>query len=229
MSSNNLVIGDIISSAWEGIKKNLWIFVGVTFAFYLVILSIFSFAGGMSAITALTANNIGSNPGAIFGLMFGGSMLLTMLLILIVSYIFYIGYYSMALIVADGGKPTLSVFTFSGSKIVNMIVAGLIVGIVVYIGTLLCIIPGLYLAARLFLFGFFIIDEDCNFIDAMKKSWEATKGEVLNIVLIILVLYLINILGAICCGVGMFVTTPMTVIALAILYRKLTNNYASVV
>jgi len=69
----------------------------------------------------------------------------------------------------------------------RLLVAGIIVGSAILLGFTLFVIPGIYLAMRLFFFKFYIIDKDAGVIECMRKSFRATRGlewEILGIVIV---------------------------------------------
>ncbi len=222
MSTIDLSIGDIVSQSWEAIKKNIWIFAGTILGFTLVIFLIFVLFGGIGVISMGNVSSPEDISGILAGI-FGFSFLLMLLLVFVLSCVFMAGYYNMALMAADGQEATFSAFSVSFKKILNLLLGAILYAIIVWIGFILCVIPGIIVGARLITFYFFIIDKDYNAIDALSKSWEATKGNTLNLILLYIVFYLINMLGALCCGIGIFVTAPMQVIGLALVYRKLTG------
>lgn len=48
-------------------------------------------------------------------------------------------------------------------------------GIIVFVGTLLLIVPGIYFAARLYLYEYYVVDQKLNAKEALQASWRATK------------------------------------------------------
>jgi len=80
-----------------------------------------------------------------------------------------------------------------------------------------------YLALRFQFYSYYIVDRNTSFIDSFKLSWRATDKNVINIFLFELLLVGINILGAIALVVGLLVTIPVSVIAVTLLYRKLSS------
>ena len=113
-------------------------------------------------------------------------------------------------------------YTFSINQLLKVVLGSIIYLIVVSVGTCLCIIPGIYLACRLALYKYIILDdENVSTIDALKKSWAMTDGNVLNIILLIVLLVLIQLLGYICCCVGVLITTTIIYFAIPICYKKL--------
>jgi membrane-anchored glycerophosphoryl diester phosphodiesterase (GDPDase) len=85
---------------------------------------------------------------------------------------------------------------------INGIIAGIVFGIIVFIGLILLIIPGIYLAVALYFFLIFIALEDESFIDALQSSWELTKGRRLSVFLFFIGIVLVQILFSIVGGVA---------------------------
>jgi hypothetical protein len=99
-------------------------------------------------------------------------------------------------------------------------IAALIIGAFVFAGTMLCIIPGLVVAA-IFKFSYlFIIDKKMDFWPAMMASHEVTKNDYFGFTIFLLAMAGINILGALCCIVGLLVTIPMSVAAITVAYQE---------
>lgn len=110
------------------------------------------------------------------------------------------------------------------SLVFNFAVAQLIAGVMVVIGLCLLVVPGFIIAIKLQFFPYFIAEEGCGPIEALQKSWELTKGSKFQIFLFDLVVYLMNLLGVICFGVGLFVTAVISIPAAAFVFRKLANR-----
>ena len=103
----------------------------------------------------------------------------------------------------------------------SVLVAGLLTGLVTYIGFILCIIPGVIASLGLAMTQPVIIDQNLAPVDAMKRSWEVMKPHLGSLFVLNLMLGLVNILGALLCGLGLFVTVPMSIVSIALVYRDL--------
>ncbi len=97
-------------------------------------------------------------------------------------------------------------------------------GLIVFGGTILLIIPGIIWAIKFQFFGYFIIDKGLGPIEALKRSSLITRGVKWELVLLSSLLGLINSLGALCLGIGLFATIPTTMVAMAFVYRKLLTH-----
>ena len=94
-------------------------------------------------------------------------------------------------------------------------------GLIVLGGFLLLVIPGIIWLIQFQFFGHFIVDKKLGPIAALKMSSEITKGTKGDLFLFVLLLGLINLLGALCLLVGLFATIPTAMVAFTFVYRKL--------
>ena len=88
-------------------------------------------------------------------------------------------------------------------------------------GTILLIIPGIIWAIKFQFFDYFIIDKGLGPIEALKESSAITRGAKWDLFFFNLLLGFINFLGALCLLIGLFVTVPTAMLAMAFVYRKL--------
>jgi uncharacterized membrane protein len=117
---------------------------------------------------------------------------------------------------------------FSGNKFFHYLLANIVVGLFVIAGIILLVLPGVIVAMATCFASYIIIDMDKNvpfvgrsFWTAIKKSYEMTKGMKWKLFGFFLVLFGLNILGAVALIVGLMVTIPVSMIALAAIYNKL--------
>lgn len=126
-----------------------------------------------------------------------------------------------------GGKPELSQLFSGGDALLWMFLANLIIGFGVALGLVLLIVPGVILALGWSLAGLYIADARMNPIDAMSASWNATSGSKLNLFVLFIVLGLICLAGALLCGLGLLVALPVSGLALAWVYVRLSGRTSS--
>lgn len=86
-----------------------------------------------------------------------------------------------------------------GRATLSMIVGGIIVGLSVTIGLMLFIFPGLFLAVCFLFFIFAVSVEDKGVIDALKRSWDLSRGNRLKLAVIVI---LSGVIGAVIGVVG---------------------------
>jgi len=95
--------------------------------------------------------------------------------------------------------------------------------IIVLIGLIALIVPGVYMGIRLCLFPYYVIDGH-GVIDSLKSSWHATRGQVEHMILIWLLLLLIAMVAGIVpflLQVALLLLLyPLGVLAFALMYQK---------
>jgi uncharacterized membrane protein len=91
----------------------------------------------------------------------------------------------------------------------------------VVIGFILLIVPGIIIAIGWSFAPYLVIEQGAGPIDALKRSWELTRGNRWKLFLLGLALIGINILGVCALLVGLLVTLPVTTLAGVHAYRTL--------
>src|ERR1017187_2788024 len=104
---------------------------------------------------------------------------------------------------------------------VPTLVASLLIGLFVLCGTILCIIPGLVVAAMYKFTYLFIVDKRMDFWPAMQASHAVVKRDYVGFTLFLILMALVNILGALCCIVGLLVSIPVTFAAITVAYKEI--------
>ncbi len=70
-------------------------------------------------------------------------------------------------------------------------------------------------------FPYFIISKEMGAIEALKKSYEITEGQSLNLVLFFITLIMINLVGLIPLGLGLVFTIPFSLVATGVMFTAL--------
>jgi len=104
---------------------------------------------------------------------------------------------------------------------VPTLVATLLIAVFTTLGTLACIIPGLVIAAMYKFTYLFIVDRRMDFWPAMQASHNVVRNDYFGFTMFLLLLALVNILGALCCIVGILVTIPVSMAAITVAYQEL--------
>ena len=106
-------------------------------------------------------------------------------------------------------------FHFFGSTLA----ANVVITILVFLGVLLFIIPGLILAAMYNFTFLFIIDKKYDYKQAMRASAAVVKQDYFGYTIFLIALGLLNLAGVLCLFVGLLVTVPVSMAAITIAYR----------
>ena len=127
---------------------------------------------------------------------------------------------SGALRVADGEQPTVSMFLVP-RNLGRVVVTALLVGIIVTVGSVLCIVPGLIAAFFLQFAIIACIDRNSSATEAIRTSFDVAKTRTGDSLLTFLCLYVINMLGAAVCFLGVVISAPLGQLFFAHCYRQL--------
>ncbi len=143
-----------------------------------------------------------------------------------IQWFLEIGLIKISLAFVDGKTPAIPEL-FSGKEVYWKYVGGTILyGLIVFGGILLLIVPGIIWSIQFFFYSYLIVEKGMKPIDALKASSAMTKGHKWELFLFGLITLGVNLLGALCLLVGLFATVPTTLVALATIYRKLSNQNA---
>lgn len=212
-----LDIGNCISRAWDLVKQNFFPVVGVSFlvmAISLVINQVIGMASGPAFKNMVLQHRV--SPVGI-SVIIGTSVLGSPIYTLLMGGLFK---YYLKLIRAEG--PTLA-DAFAGFSPLagQLVLLGLVNGLLTSIGYVLCIIPGIYLTISWMFALPLVIDRNLPFWDAMELSRRVVSKHWFITFAFVLVMGLLAACGVIACCVGLFVTTPIASIALLYAYEDI--------
>lgn len=116
------------------------------------------------------------------------------------------------------------IFKESWNVLWRYALAAILTLIIVGIGLILLIVPGIIAQIMLCLTVFLVLEKGMKPIDALKESRRMTKGKRWDLFLFLLVLILVNIVGAIPMGLGLLVTLPISLLAFAHVYKAIDKS-----
>jgi hypothetical protein len=102
--------------------------------------------------------------------------------------------------------------------VVNALVAGFVVNVLIALGFVLLVVPGIYIAVALYFVQFEVIVEEKNAVDAIRDGWALTAGDRLGVFLLLIVVLAIGLASAVpafvldLAGVSALVSTGITVV-----------------
>jgi uncharacterized membrane protein len=196
----------------------------------IYILFFFAFTSILSATGETTYN---SDTGVYEYNTGGGGFLLLLfsaavyaLLITVLAAVMQAGISRGVLTILDG-RPLATGVMFGMANVGTVIVAGLLVGLGVGIGTLLCFIPGLIVAFFSQFYVWFIVDQQMGAFDAIKASFAFVNRNLGTVFIFYLASLAAVFVGALACGIGLLVAVPVVYIAQGYTYRKLQGGYVA--
>jgi uncharacterized membrane protein len=105
--------------------------------------------------------------------------------------------------------------------VLDYIVVKFLFGVIVTVGIILLIIPGMIWGVQFYLASYLVIDKGLSPVPALKASSAITYGAKWDLGVFASVVAAVNLLGLICAGVGLIITLPITMLASVYVYRKL--------
>lgn len=128
--------------------------------------------------------------------------------------------------IANGQQVTVGSF-FRPRNIGNVIIAGLIVGVITTIGFFLCIVPGVIASIMLMFTTIAVLDRNLSPIDGIKSSFETSKNNIGPVLLTWLTVVAVFFVGALLCGVGLLVAVPVAALIVVYTYRSLNGGFVA--
>jgi uncharacterized membrane protein len=210
-------VGDVFTLAWERFKPN-WVVLVFTAVVGFVLY--FAVSIPIRIVGTLLLSGMRGDP-MIQSFAVG---LLTLPLTLAVLSFLYGGWIRIWLQVARGQTPDFGTLFSGGDRLIPMWLALLIQSVLVYAGTALLIVPGVIVYLGLMLAPFFVVDAKMGPIDALKASWNATTGHKGSLFLFVLAVIGLFIAGSVPCGLGLALTVPLSALAAAIIFTRITGR-----
>ncbi|HVY55835.1 MAG TPA: hypothetical protein VHC46_08780 [Thermodesulfobacteriota bacterium] len=121
-------------------------------------------------------------------------------------------------------RPLIDVISFTPRLFLKFAAGYILFSLLVAAGLLLLIAPGVYFMIRYQYVLYFIADRDADIWEAFKKSSTITGGIKWELLVFLILLCLINVAGFMCFVVGLLVSIPVTMLAAASVYRKLSGT-----
>jgi uncharacterized membrane protein len=214
-------VGTAFGWGWRKFRENLGPFMLVA----LVIVAVMLVLGTIRvAVVAGTDAAIDPATGQVENAgLFGTSLFFGLLLALVqfvVSVVVSAGIIKGALDITQG-RPLEVGTMFRGFSLGQLVIAAILTSLLTFVGLIACIVGAFVVAFFLSFTTYFIVDEGQSATSAMRASFDFTKANAGDLLLLFLAIIGANILGACLCGVGLLVSVPVTILAQAYAYRAL--------
>jgi uncharacterized membrane protein len=213
--------GDTVSSAFtwaiQRFQQHLVVWISLAAAVF-VLYAIQAIVGRvLSSNTPSTTTGLFANIGVslVLAVVFGA-----------LAWLASVGVYRAALRRTQGVTPSFDMLT-TGENLGPYIVVALVYGIAVFVGLVLCFLPGIVV---IFLFMFaplFALDKGQGVGEAFGNSYRLVTGNIGAVVLAALVNIVASFLGGILFGLLSLVTLPFSALFTAYVYRTLQNEEVS--
>jgi hypothetical protein len=216
----DLDIGGCVSRGWELVKKNFWPVVGINTLVIIVLIVINQLFGlftrpamnGMMALHQISAGAI-------------AVLFLVSVISAPIYSVFSAGLFKYYLNLIRGENAGVGeAFSGFGPSIGQLLLLGLVQFILVMVGYVFCVIPGIYLAIAWYFAVPLVIDKRLGFWEAMEVSRKQVGKHWFLVFAFLLVCGLVAAAGIIGCFIGIFVTMPISFAALMYAYETIFNG-----
>lgn len=199
-------LGDVISEAWnktKGFKRICILALILTIVAQIVVM----------LVTGIIFNSI-------LDLGIAGALIQQLILMLVILPI-NLGVFVLSLRRSvDAPLNVMSIFSHF-DKTIKIFLTMLLMWIILTIGFLLFILPGIYLSIAYLMAMPLVIEKDLGIWEAMETSRKAVTKRWFTMLLFGIVMSIIMFISMIPLGIGLIWTMPMGMIAYAIIYRNM--------
>lgn len=101
----------------------------------------------------------------------------------------------------------------------NAVIAKIVVGVIVGLGIVMLVVPGIIFACRLAFVQYLVVDREMDVMDALRVSWDMTRGYGWQIFLMGFLAIFIVIAGLVLLFVGVFISMMWISAAFAAMYH----------
>jgi uncharacterized membrane protein/DNA-directed RNA polymerase subunit RPC12/RpoP len=125
---------------------------------------------------------------------------------------------------ARGQRAEIIEVFSGGPQYVSILLASLLFGVIVALGTLALIVPGVILALMFSQFYYLILDRDLPVLESFRRSQRLMAGNKMTLFVIRLAAAGITIVACIPCCLGLFVAIPFFALLNAVVYLAITGQ-----
>ena len=215
-----LVIGDIVSRAWDLAVKHWPIFVALSIINALLSNAVISYDPGILAgITSSEPKEIieAYSEALSFNPLTGTIAFLLGIYLAYISYNLYVNAYTK-------GKPyekSVDILKADFQQLAIYFCVNFVYGIIVAVGCVFCLLPGIWLGVRLWYAPLLAATQGASFNEAFSRSWKMTEGHFWKLFLMGLTMIGIALLGFCACIVGYYFAAVITYFMLVVSFYVL--------
>ena len=208
MPMKSFNFSDVLGYGWRVMKKNLWFFVAVGFIWVII--------SYIPPIIQMMLKYMKLQEIIYFVI-----YIITTILGWIITIILKIGLTKIALSFCDERKSNITVLFDGLNGFWRYVATGILYALIILIGYILLILPGIILTIKFGLCFYFVVDKGLGPINALKASSRATMGAKTQLFCFSIICVLLNFLGVMCFIIGIFATYPSVLVARALVYKQL--------
>lgn len=208
MDTKHIAIGEALKFGWRSWQGNIVWWLG----FFATVVIGYLIVGFLDARAGNTADPTLGLVVFIAGILF--------------QSLFSLAYTAASLKFTDGQRPRAAELVQTYPLLLKFIGANILYNLIILVGLVLLIVPGIIWAIKYQFFGYIVVDQKLGPLAALKASGRLTDGVKWELLGFNIVAVLINAAGALLLIVGLVATVPTTLIATVYLYRTLQQQMA---
>jgi hypothetical protein len=213
--AGKLDMNDLLGTTWAVFKANMGTAVLLLLVINVIVMVAFGVVWG---VAMLFAEMLGEGIG-VFLAMVGYIVVVALFAALMVGAL-------KGLMKLARGQPVSvgELFAF-GPELGPFVLTYLLFTVIVSIGNMLCVVPGIFLATMFSQAIFLVVDRNVAVMDSFNQSKDLTNGNKMTI----FVTYLVAFLGAmvvsmLTCGIGSLFATPFLWLLGVVMYLRITGQ-----
>lgn len=226
-SSGGSGVGDAFQYGWTKFQQNIGqliiailVWLGVLIlagVIMFVLLTVFGAIGTSTNEFGQTETNAIGGFG--FILVFG----LGTILLLAANFIGGAALLRVGLLTTKGEEPTPQKL-FSTENLGPYILTSLLVAVIVFLGSLLCYVPGIIAAFFLLFAPYYSLDKGTGPMEALRASVTLVNRNLATTVVLYIGAIIAYLIGSLLCLIGLLVAYPVILIAYGYMYRTLNGE-----
>lgn len=206
-------IMEAIQLGWNTFKTRPWFFISITVV-QLIISTVVPF------LTQLLFTYVFRFDEETVNMLVG----ITRFVVSILSFVIGIGVLRVFIESAKGKKSEFNEIFEPKGVFIQYVLLSIVVGALTFIGYLAFIIPGIIISLMLAFASYILISEKIGFVEAIQKSRQLTKTVRWKLLGLFIVVGILQFIGLLMFGIGIFVTGPVGSLAIAHVYHKLKDQ-----
>lgn len=131
------------------------------------------------------------------------------------------GLFAISLDRVAGGEVSNDRLFLFFPQATRLLVTTVLMTLLIFVGYVLLVVPGLYLSVAYLFVLPLLVQRELGMLDALEVSRKAITHRWFTVLGILLVLALINVIGAIPLGIGLIWTIPWTMLAMGVMYQRI--------
>ncbi len=151
---------------------------------------------------------------------------LVLLLAFLVATVLQIGFIEISLRIVRGKKVSYEDLyqNITVRKFLIYLIASSVVVLLVALGMVLLILPGIYLAVSLIFIEYVAVDKKGGPVEAIVESWKIAKGNWWKLFWLGILILLFNLVGLFAFVLGLLITVPISMLAMTSAYDQLESG-----